>query len=145
MFVVERARGSDAKRLAGLAHESLAEAYDESWWNAHLALGDCFIARESVTGDVLGFAVAQRQADCEAELSALAVDRNQRGRGVGGALLRSVQSNLHDAGSFRIHLDVRADDGRARDFYMRHGYAPEGVIDRAYRDGSAALRLSRPI
>ncbi len=145
MFVVERAQGEDALRLARLAHDSLRERFDERWWTQQLALGDCFVARDRLDGDVLGFAVAHKEDACEAELSALAVQSMQRGRGVGEALLKTVQTDLRRSGAFRIHLDVRADDVRAREFYQRHGYVTEGLRDDAYADGASALRMSRPI
>lgn len=145
MFVVEPARGEDAVRLARLAHDSLPEGYDAPWWNARLAANECVVARDFVSQRVIGFAVGEPEPACDGHVAALAVDWTQRGTGVGSALLRNVQANLRRSGSYRVHIEVRADDREAQDFYRRHGYQVDGLLDGAYRDGSSALRMSRPL
>ncbi len=145
MFVVEPAVGDDADSVVRLAHVAMRDKHDDLWWARHLDGGECYVARDTESNKVLGFVLAERQPACEAQLSALAVEQSQRGRGVEAALLKTVQSRLRQTGTFRVHLEVRADDAEARDFYMSHGYQPEGVVDHAYEDGSTALRLSRPV
>lgn len=137
MFVVERARNDDVERLIRLAHETGRDVPPASWLS-NGSDAECLVARDTFSRMVLGFAVAKRGSACDAELEALAVDSNQQGRGVGDALLRTVQNHLRQAGAMRLHLDVPSDDVAARDFYLRHGYAPEGAT-------GAMVRWARPI
>lgn len=141
---MEKGEERDAETVVKLA-QSLPERYDATWWRLHIDRGECYVARDADSQQVLGVAVAEQEDACEAHLAALAVDESVRGRGVGSALLRTVQSSLGQGGTFRVHLEVRADDQKAQDFYMRHGYQPEGLLDGVYSDGTSAVRLSRPV
>lgn len=52
----------------------------------------------------------------------LAVLPEFRGRGAGGALLEAVESCARDAGCCKVTLEVREDNGRARELYERTGF-----------------------
>ena len=52
----------------------------------------------------------------------LAVLPEHRGRGAGGALLEAVESCARDAGCCKVTLEVREDNGRARELYERAGF-----------------------
>lgn len=55
-------------------------------------------------------------------LSILAVRPDQRGRGIGGLLLESVDRQASEAGCPMICLHAERDNIGARRFYARHGY-----------------------
>jgi GNAT superfamily N-acetyltransferase len=64
-------------------------------------------------------------ADCEgAEILALVVDENERGSGIGAALLGAAEewANERDAKRIRVRSNVIRTD--AHRFYEREGYAP---------------------
>ncbi len=93
--------------------------------------------------EVQGFACVVGAAD-EAELQAIAVARDQWGRGVGSALREALcgWAGVHAYAS--LHLEVREGNVRARDFYARWGFAVSGVRTRYYRDnGESALLLMK--
>jgi ribosomal protein S18 acetylase RimI-like enzyme len=48
-----------------------------------------------------------------------------------------------EAGVFRINLELRTNNDRARDFYERLGFKQMGIIDGYYQGREAALRMSR--
>ena len=52
---------------------------------------------------------------------------DERGCGIGSALLRAAEEALAAAGADVVSLDVMADNDAARRFYRRHGYGPHRV------------------
>lgn len=144
MLVVDRATEKDLPSVLRLAASTLPEAYSPEWFLAHLRQ-EFLVARDVATDEVVGFAVAEDAGACEARLSAMAVERFQRRKGVASALLRHVESDLSLEGAFRLSLEAREDDDRARAFYTRHGFSPAGLLENAYRDGANAVRYERPL
>lgn len=50
-----------------------------------------------------------------------------RGKGIGGALLRTTLQAAEAFGLTRVELTVREDNTRARMLYVKHGFETEGV------------------
>ncbi|MFJ5260419.1 GNAT family N-acetyltransferase [Streptomyces sp. NPDC088387] len=63
----------------------------------------------------------------DAELYAIYVDPARYGRGVGQALLRESVRRCTEAGHPRMLLWVLKENTRARRFYERHGFRPDGA------------------
>lgn len=144
MLVVEPARNSDVGHVARLAARALAEQYDAEWLAQHAGRGTFLVARDVPSNQVVGFAVAEKDA-LEGHLLAIAVDADRRGEGIGSRLLKGVRRELTRAGAYRLDLEVRADDRRTQAFYSRHGFAPAGLDQGVYRDGCDAVRMERPL
>jgi GNAT superfamily N-acetyltransferase len=93
-------------------------------------------------GEVVGFASTGPQRDVDnpepSELYALYVRRSHQGRGIGHRLLTAA---VGDAAS---SLWVFRDNHQARDFYARHGYAPDGVEAWEEHFGAVEIRMVRP-
>ena len=92
-------------------------------------------------GEVVGFASAGPQRDDDldlpVELYALYVRRARWGTGLGRELLQAV---LGDAAS---SLWVFRDNARARGFYARHGYLPDGAEKVEDFFGGVEVRMVR--
>ncbi len=73
-------------------------------------------------GHVEGFAIFNVLAD-EAELYTIAVRRDSRRRGVGGAILKRVKDCAREQGAVRMFLEVRKSNAAARALYKRVGFA----------------------
>lgn len=145
MLVVEPMRNADADPVARLAARTLTESYDPEWLAEQPQSGrTCLVARDVPTNKVVGFALAASEA-CEAHLLAIAVDRQYRGAGIGSALLRNVRQEMVRSGAFHMKLEVRAEDQATQAFYVRHGFAPEGLESHVYSDGGDAVRMGRPL
>ncbi|WP_159774853.1 GNAT family N-acetyltransferase [Streptomyces sp. HM190] len=91
-------------------------------------------------GEVLGWAAygPYREGDArtgDAELYALYVRPGHLGGGVGGALLRASLDRCRTAGHPRVLLWVLKENVRARRFYERHGFAPDGTEEPFEVDG----------
>lgn len=91
-------------------------------------------------GDTVGFAAARTSTEPEAvrpeELSMLYVLAREHGSGVGQALLDAV------LGDRPASLWVAADNPRARAFYRRNGFAPDGATS-AFGPIPTTVRLVR--
>ena len=98
-------------------------------------------------GAAAGF-VLSRQALDEEELLLLAVRPEERGRGLGAALLELYFTTAARRGVRRVFLEMRANNP-AHSLYRRCGFRPIGVRPRYYRaaDGQAidAITFSRAL
>ena len=101
------------------------------------------VAADPATGFVLS-----RQALDEEELLLLAVHPQERGRGLGTALMARYMAAAAGRGVRRIFLEMRANNP-AQSLYRRCGFAPIGVRPRYYRtaDGEAidAITFARAL
>ncbi|MCY0947132.1 GNAT family N-acetyltransferase [Streptomyces antarcticus] len=60
-------------------------------------------------------------------MDGIAVDPAERGRGIGGLLLREIEAVAVEQGCHRVRLDVVAENPRARALYERHGFRAVAV------------------
>lgn len=84
-------------------------------------------------GGVAGFAVASVMAP-EAELESICVDATLQRSGLGRMILAALMDQLHAAGVWELHLEVRAGNEAARAFYAAAGFRPAGIRPRYYAD-----------
>jgi ribosomal-protein-alanine acetyltransferase len=102
------------------------------------------VAREG--GRLKGHAlIAFRKGSGLARLYSLAVQPDEKGRGLGGQLLTAAERLARKRGANRLRLEVRADNKAAIRLYARSGYACFARIDDYYEDGKAALRYEKPL
>ncbi len=137
---MERAGAQDREAVFRLASEVLDGGVEPAGERDAL-----IVAREAMTNEVVGFALARREAPCRGHVLAIGVDALHRGEGIGSALLRCVEHDMACEGALELTLEARADDARARAFYQRHGFAPRGLQPHAYRDGADAVSYARPL
>ena len=80
-------------------------------------------------GRVVGFASAgpSRDPDCDGELWGIYVEPEEWGSGTGAALLDAALERLRAAGFREAILWVLGDNPRARRFYEKHGWSPDGT------------------
>lgn len=140
---IERAAAGDAAALAALAASSLTDAWSERGFAAELARpGTRIWAARNPAGRLLGYLAAER-VQGELLVHSLAVERDQRRRGTGRALLeRAVAS---EPGVRVVHLEVRSNNAGAQAFYDRVGFRAVGRRRGFYADGSDAVLLTRAV
>lgn len=126
---------------AGLLPDHVLEALDvgerQAWWAAWLArrrsLGEgCLVADRG--GDVLGFVGFGPASDeygepppDAGEVYSIYVRRGIEGTGVADELFSAAQRELIDGGFARAILWVLESNARARRFYGRDGWRPDGA------------------
>jgi ribosomal-protein-alanine N-acetyltransferase len=99
-----------------------------------------WIAEED--GRLWGFAIvewAEERRGVTAYIQTIEVAPEARSRGVGGALLGSIESSARAAGARLIWLHVDATNAAAIRLYEAQGYACDGRQENYYPHGRAAL------
>ena len=91
-----------------------------------------FACARSDAGGVLGYVVAWFVAD-QGEIANIAVAPDQRGRGVGRALLDAALGEAAARGIAAVFLEVRDSNQRARELYASRGFEEVGRRRRYYR------------
>lgn len=92
------------------------------------------------------FRILETIADGDFYLLSLAVDEDQRGQGVGSALIDAMEERARASGSKRFSLDVAAKNESAQKLYIRHGYKiyakwPKRLYSRRF----GLLRMAKPL
>jgi mycothiol synthase len=121
---------ADAASFAGNAdyrEVSFQSFYDEHLSGPGLEPGFSRVARR---GDAIaGFTVCRRHPDDVGYVDLLAVDPNERGRGLGTALLLTAFADFASAGLREARLDVASDNPRGLRLYDRAGMTERVHID----------------
>jgi [ribosomal protein S18]-alanine N-acetyltransferase len=99
-----------------------------------------WIAEEG--GSMAGFAIADLKASTKssaAYIHTIEVTPQRRGQGIGGELLRRVESSARDAGAGAIWLHVDTENSAAIRLYESHGYQVQRRAEDYYPRGRAAF------
>ena len=103
-----------------------------------------WVAEES--GRLVGFAIvewARGTGGLVAYIATIEVIQELRGKGVGGELLRKLESSAVGASAQSLWLHVDAENARAIRLYEAHEYLQEGTEEEFYPNGRAALIFSK--
>lgn len=115
-----------------------AELGEAPQWRLYL------VAEED--GEVTGYAGMLFSGGPEADVLTIAVDPRRWGRGTGTALLGALLQEAAHRGCARVFLEVRADNPRAQDLYLRHGFAEIGIRRGYYQpSGTDAIVMRKEL
>lgn len=113
-------------------------------WPLHMFLSELsqpetrrYLVAES-GGDIVGYA-GLMCIEPVADVQTIAVVPEFEGRGIGSALLTRLIGEARLRGAADVLLEVRADNPRAQQLYVRFGFEQIHVRRRYYRDGVDAL------
>jgi [ribosomal protein S18]-alanine N-acetyltransferase len=113
-------------------------------WPLHMFLAELtqpetrrYLVAES-DGDIVGYA-GLMCIEPVADVQTIAVVPEFEGRGIGAALLTRLIGEARFRGAADVLLEVRADNPRAQQLYVRFGFEQIHVRRRYYRDGVDAL------
>ena len=102
----------------------------------HVVTDTALVAREDAPDDgapLVGFVTFGRESEAYNQDAARGIVHNlyvrpsDRRQGVGSALLAAAETRLEARGVNAVALESMADNGAARSFYCRRGYAPHRV------------------
>lgn len=88
-----------------------------------------FVATDSVSGQLLGIALASLVAYDVGHITQICVDPNARGQGIGYELMRHSIAALCKAGCRRVSLTVTASNAGAISLYERLGFRTHRTFD----------------
>lgn len=137
----------DIDQLVELERSLFADdAWSERTWWSELAgrprRAYWVAVAEDATGPLLGYAGIDRGRDV-ADVMTIATAPAAQGRGVGRMLLAQLVTGAEDGGAEALMLEVRADNGRARDLYVRNGFDEINRRRGYYPGGVDALIMRR--
>ncbi|MFG2087683.1 MULTISPECIES: ribosomal protein S18-alanine N-acetyltransferase [unclassified Spirillospora] len=91
-----------------------------------------YVVAEASGGDIVGYA-GLAAAGGQADVQTIGVRADQRGSGVGAALLTELLDEAVRRNSEAVFLEVRADNDGARRLYERFGFDKVGIRRRYYQ------------
>lgn len=167
-MTLRRAGAGDARALAEVHVHSRNHAYAEildpralaertveaqaERWDGHLAAGGTETWVADLAGRLAGFVTVGASDDRDAGpgtgmVHALYVDPPAQGAGVGTQLLARGEARLRELGYGHATLWVFAENGLARAFYERHGWAvdPDGPGQERPEWTEPSTRYRRPL
>jgi len=96
-------------------------------------------------GALTGYAGMMFAGGPEADVVTLAVDPARWGRGTGTALLTALVAEAARRGCTEVLLEVREDNPRARQLYLRHGFAEIGIRRGYYQPSGVDAVVMRKV
>ena len=105
---------------------------------------DCVVLVARDGRRLAGFAVAEFWDD-RTHINLLAVRPAYQRQGIGGSLLGWLEATAQTAGTFLMHLEVRAANDSARNFYKKRGFQETGFRRGYYAGREDAVRLARDL
>ena len=146
MLAIRLARRRDAKAIADMSRELIESGLGWSWTPARVARSIADRETNAIVADLdghlAGFALMQYFEE-HAHLLLFAVYPRHRRRGVGGAMWAWLERTGQIAGIGTVHLEVRAGNTAARDFYRMVGFTEAETVRGYYRGVEAAVRMRR--
>lgn len=121
--IVRPAIDADIESVALIEQSSFSDPWPRPGFEPLVRAPRCMfiVAEEAPSDGVAGFSVA-RWVEDEAELLNIAVADEQRGKGIGGAMLDHVVRELEERGIRHIFLEVRDSNTAARELYRSRGF-----------------------
>ncbi|WP_407157228.1 ribosomal protein S18-alanine N-acetyltransferase [Bradyrhizobium sp. STM 3557] len=129
---IEPASLRDAAQLARIHAASFHRGWGEGEFESMLAERNTLVHRLKIGRHIAGFIVSRIGAD-EAEILSVALDPNQRGRGLSRDLLLTHLGHLAGRGVRTVFLEVEENNQPARRLYQRAGFAVVGRRERYYQ------------
>ncbi len=132
-------KNSDLDEVIRISEISFGKSFDPRLYGA---ISDnwpeAFIVYEE-NGRVRGFLAGSLAYDTEARILMLAVHPDFRNMGIGRSLLERFVSVCNTKGVRRIYLEVKINNKKAIDFYMKCGFSKGSVYPGYYESGEDGL------
>ena len=94
---------------------------------------------------LIGYAGMMFTGGSQADVVTLAVDPARWGEGTGTALLTTLVDEAEKRGYQEVLLEVRKDNPRARQLYLRHGFAEAGIRRGYYQPSGVDAVIMRKV
>jgi ribosomal-protein-alanine N-acetyltransferase len=139
---------NDAEAISRLSRSLIERGLPWTWTpervSGHIRRRDSTVLIAKANGNLVGFAMMQFDDDT-AHLNLLAVVPGFRRQGVASQLLTWLHQAALVAGTFTIHVEMRADNTPARRFYLSMGYQEIGYERGYYDDVEDAVKMTREL
>ena len=128
-----------------LASETLTEKYNPSLFNFfYESYPRGFIVAEK-TGKIIGFIIGVKTAKDCSRILMLGVSELNRRQKIGSSLLNEFLKIMLNEKVKYVELEVRTDNIKAKNFYLKHGFKIKGRIKEFYQDGKSAYTMIKEL
>ena len=138
----------DAPAIAAMSRQLIEHGLDWSWNEDRVARclrnRDCVVLAARDRRRLVGFAIMEFYA-IHAHLNLLAVQPGYQRQGVGRQLIEWLEASARTAGIFKVHLELRATNDRARAFYAKLGFREAGRRPGYYDGREDAVRMTHDL
>lgn len=142
------AKYSDAYEIAIMARDYVEYGLGWSWTPGrivkHIRDTDTVVVKAVEDGVMIGFAIMHFGLELS-HLNLIAVKPGYRRQGIGRSLISWLQKTAEIAGIESIHLELRANNHTARQFYLKFGYMEYQAIAGYYGGKESALRMRKTL
>lgn len=122
----------DVPTVALIERDCFSEPWSEQGFLDGIDNSAVFLAAEDDRGNVVGY-IGMYLMKPEGEITNVAVAKEVRGRGIGAALVATMQQWAEEHGIERIVLEVRVSNAPAIHVYEEKGFITIGVRKNFYR------------
>jgi len=125
----------DLPEIMKLENSSFAnDAWPEATFHSELAAKHTYYIVAMVADDIVGYAGLSKLAGSnQADIQTIAVRLDQRGAGIGRALMNALTAHATQLGATEIFLEVRADNTIAQKLYKVFGFKQIGTRKKYYQ------------
>ena len=128
-----------------LASETLTEQYNPSIFNFfYESYPKGFIVAEKAH-KIVGFLIGVKTTVDTSRILMLSVSKANRRQKIGTLLLNEFLNLISKEKVKSVELEVRTDNYKAKNFYMKHGFRIKGKIKEFYQDGKSAYTMIKYI
>ncbi len=124
-----------------LSSETLTEQYNPSLFNFfYESYPKGFIVAEK-SHKIIGFIIGVKTTEISSRILMLSVSELYRRQKIGSMLLIEFLKIMQDEKVKYVELEVRTDNKKAKNFYLKHGFRIKGKINEFYQDGKSAYTM----
>jgi len=124
-----------------LASETLTEQYNPSLFNFfYESYPKGFIVAEKAH-KIIGFIIGVKTTPNNSRILMLSVSEPNRRQKIGSLLLTEFLKLMLNEKVRYVELEVRADNVKAKNFYIKHKFKIKGKIKEFYQDGKSAYTM----
>ncbi|MDH7507473.1 MAG: ribosomal protein S18-alanine N-acetyltransferase [Candidatus Thermoplasmatota archaeon] len=141
MIIIRKFRPSDMFSVIKLASETLTEQYEPSLFNFfYESYPEGFIVAEK-DHKIIGFIIGVKTTIKSSRILMLSVSEKYRRQKIGSTLLNEFLKIMSNEKVKYVELEVKVDNTKAKNFYMKHGFKIKGKIEKFYQDGKSAYTM----
>ena len=141
MLIIRKFKPTDMFSVIKLASDTLTEKYSPSLFNFfYESYPKGFIVAEK-EHKIIGFIIGVKTAPYNSRILMLSVSELNRRQKIGSSLLIEFLKVMLNEKVKCIELEVRIDNQKAKNFYIKHGFRIKGKIEDFYQDGKSAYTM----
>lgn len=143
MLSIRTIQAIDIIPVIALAFETLPERYNPVIFNQfYESFPEGFlVAYDHLT--LIGFLIGIKTTPNSARILMLSIQEKNRRKGIGTALLDQFLREMKNLNVTSVELEVRTTNHGAFEFYKKHGFIQQEILNKFYQNGQDAYRMTR--